>query len=134
MPSGGGPVTVCPNMKTVRQITHYVRPGATRIATSDDLWTVAFVNPDGTHVAVVKGLGAISVAGMPAGTYGVSYSTPDLLAQQLEDVTITAGQSLRAILPEPGVMTFYGKTAGALGRAVAASRERREDLLANERD
>ena len=103
-----------PNAKLLRQYTKYVRPGAQRIdaspanATFDPL---AFVNVDGRYTVVVKADrdGSFSVSGLPAGTYGVSYTTNSRYDVNLADITIGSGQSLSASVPAAGVVTIYKK-------------------------
>jgi dienelactone hydrolase len=107
-----GTATFCPNSKLIRQYTKYVRPGAQRIeATSQNasFKPVAFVNENGKYVVVIKSesSGSFSVSGLPAGTYGVFYSTDTAYNVNLSNVTITTGQALTTSMPGVGVITIY---------------------------
>jgi len=97
-----------------RQYYKFVRAGAERIeATSNngDLEPIAFVNAGGSHVVVVKAaVGAdFAVAGLPAGTYGIKYTTAGDYDVDLSDQTIGAGARLTTQIPDAGVLTVYGK-------------------------
>jgi hypothetical protein len=74
---------------------------------------VAFRNLDGTEVVVarVDKAGTVNVVGVPAGSYGVRYTTDLETGRELPSVTLGAGQPLVATLPAPGVVTFYRKKA-----------------------
>ena len=91
--------------KYVRQYFHFIRSGAVRIeAASDDgsFDPLAFVNAGGGHVVVIKaaGGGSLSVTGLPAGTYGVKYTTgtpnnaPTAYDVDHPDATLGAAQAL----------------------------------------
>ncbi|MCC6953948.1 MAG: hypothetical protein IT290_07510 [Deltaproteobacteria bacterium] len=105
--------------KLLRQYMKFIRPGAVRIAastTQSNLDPVAFINPGGKYVVVVKAhnVGSpIVVNNLPAGTYGRSYATLSGNPVTLSDVTISAGQSVTIPgLPEWGVATVHAKTGG----------------------
>jgi Glycosyl hydrolase family 30 beta sandwich domain len=103
-----------PNAKLLRQYTKFVRPGAQRIdvsSTNASLEPVAFVNIDGRYVVVVKSNsdGSFSISGLPAGTYGVFYTTNSQYDVNLASITIGAGQSLSTNIPAAGVITIYRK-------------------------
>jgi hypothetical protein len=109
-----GAATVCPNTRFIRQYTKYVRPRAQRIDASSVNGTVepvAFVNADGRYVVVVKSEngGSFSISGLPAGTYGIFYTTNAQYDVNLADATIAAGQSLSSNIPATGVITIYKK-------------------------
>jgi hypothetical protein len=98
----------------LRQYFRYIRLGAVRIGatTTDDAFDpLAFVNPDGKLVVVVKAGegGAFSVLGFPAGTYGVQYTTSDESDAPASDVTVGAGGALTTQIPESGVLTVFAK-------------------------
>jgi hypothetical protein len=109
-------------MKFLRQYYQHVRTGAQRIGATSSTTTLsplAFVNVTGAYTVVVKaGAGeTFSVSGLPAGTYGISYTassagSPDApdLSQSLPDQTIAAGQLLTTSIPAYGVITVFGKT------------------------
>ena len=107
-----------PGVRTpfLRQYFRYIRRGAVRIeAAATDVWLdpLAFVNADGTRVVVVKtdAGGAFAVRGLPAGRYGITFTTAARSGVDAEDVTISEGQSVAAAIPAAGVATIYGKPA-----------------------
>jgi len=120
-----GAAEICPNSRLTRQYTRFVRPGAQRIGAASaarHFDPVAFVNRDGTNVVVVKaqgGSGDFTLAGLPAGTYGV-YRANGNGSQQpetLPDVKIAAGQIVKLNLPYEGVLTVHAKAvSGAAAR------------------
>ncbi len=100
--------------KYLRQYFRYVALRAVRIgATTVDtrFEPVAFRNTNGKQVVVVKASagGAFSVAGLPAGTYGIDYTTGTEYARALSDITITAGQTVSTNIPAAGVLTVFAK-------------------------
>ncbi|HYN07043.1 MAG TPA: glycoside hydrolase family 30 beta sandwich domain-containing protein, partial [Vicinamibacterales bacterium] len=108
---------LCAETIVLRQYMKYVRPGAVRIgatSSTSSLEPVAFINADGRYVVVVKASssGFFSVSGLPAGTYGVFYSTASQSAIQRPDVTISVGQVVTVLMPDSGVLTIHGATAG----------------------
>jgi hypothetical protein len=72
---------------------------------------VAFVNTNGKYVVVVNATtsGSFNVQGLPAGTYGIKYTTANQYNIDLSDVNLTAGQSLTTNIPTSGVITVYAK-------------------------
>ena len=56
-----------------------------------------------------EGTGSFSVSGLPAGTYGIFYSTPSKYNVNLSNVTISAGQPLSTTMPGAGVITISMK-------------------------
>ncbi len=105
---------LCPNSKLVRQYSKFVRSGSQRIdSTSQNpaFEPVAFINSSGKYVVVInaEGTGSFSVSGLPAGTYGIVYSTPSEYNVNLSNVTLIAGQSLSTSMPGIGVITIYQK-------------------------
>lgn len=113
-------VTMARRTHFLRQYFKYIRAGAQRIAASSTnlaLAPLAFINTDGRYVVVVKASGAasFSVAGLPAGRYGVSYtsgpdeSTPNRSGVDAGEVTIQAGGVLSTAIPEAGVLTIFGR-------------------------
>ncbi|MBI3980978.1 hypothetical protein HY345_03180 [Candidatus Microgenomates bacterium] len=113
----GSTVTIADKSKYIRQFTYYIRPGATRIdalATNSSHKPVAFINKDGKYVVVIimqKQINptALSVSGLPAGTYGITYTDNNVWNQSLLDKTISAGNSIDVNLNVTGVMTIYQK-------------------------
>lgn len=98
----------------LRQYFRYVRLGAVRLgATTGNaaFSPVAFRNADGKYTVVVKATtaGSFTVGGLPAGTYGIEYTTATDYARALPDVTITSAQAVSASIPAAGALTVYAK-------------------------
>lgn len=96
------------------QYFRYVRMNAVRVgATSSDnsLIPVAFRNADGKFVAVAKTGGATTfrIYGLPAGTYGVTYTTASSTAASGPDVVIGSGQPATVSVPAAGVVSIFGR-------------------------
>lgn len=103
----------------IRQYSKFIRPGAVRIdaATNDSNFDpVAFINSDGNYAVVVKVAlaGSFSVQGLPAGTYGIKYTTTSQYDKDLSDVVLQPSQTLTASIPSTGVITVYSKTASGV--------------------
>ncbi|MBK9314439.1 MAG: hypothetical protein IPM55_09385 [Acidobacteria bacterium] len=120
----------------LRQYFKYVRRGAMRIeATADNnnYKPVAFVNADCSQVVVIKADtgGSFSIQGLPAGTYGIKYSTESQIDINAPDATISAGQLLNTSIPGFGVITIYGKNAlCAQSASVSAASYRIDEIAA----
>ncbi len=119
-------LTMGSRAKILRQYFRFIRAGALRIkatTTSDVFDPAVFVNTDGKFVVVVKAIagGNITLQGLPAGTYGIKYTTPSQYDVDATDATISAGQSLNASIPRDGVITIYGKTLPSVVSVDAAS-------------
>jgi hypothetical protein len=98
----------------LRQYFKFIRRGALRLgATSNNaaIEPLCFRNVNGTYVVVMKtsGSGAISIQGLPAGNYGIKYTTSSQYDIDLPDATVMTGQSLDTSIPQAGVITVYGK-------------------------
>jgi O-glycosyl hydrolase len=109
-----GEIELARRAKFLRQYFRFIRSGATRIdatTTDEGLAPVAFVNKDGTFVVVAAAQDGVSflVQGLPQGTYGISYTTADAFAVQLNDVALKSGAGLTASIPDEGVITVYGR-------------------------
>ena len=96
----------------LRQYFLFVRLGAVRIgALSGDtrFSPVAFRNTNGKHVVVVKATasGNFSVRMLPAGTYGIMYTTSSAAGVERPDQVIASGQTLSTSIPGAGVLTIY---------------------------
>lgn len=116
-------VQVGTQTKFYRQYFKHVRKGAVRYeatTTNPNFDPLAFRNTDGRHVVVVKAdaSGAFSVGNLPAGTYGVFYTTgsPGGIMNydvNLPDVVLPSAGSVTTSIPNRGVITIYGKTSGS---------------------
>lgn len=102
------------NRKTrlLRQVYRFVRRGAVRVAattSTPNLQPVAFLNADGRAVVVIRATagGSFNVAGLPAGTYGLNYSTAAQFNQSLPGQTIEIGGAVAASIPAAGALTIY---------------------------
>lgn len=99
----------------LRQYFRFIRAGARRIGagTSDARHSpLAFVNRDGGTVIVVKSdaSGDLSIAGLPAGTYGVTYTTEAEKGTLLPALALAAGDTLHTRIPAAGVLTVHPDT------------------------
>jgi Glycosyl hydrolase family 30 beta sandwich domain/Repeat of unknown function (DUF5648) len=111
-------VAWAPNSALLAQFFRYVRMGAVRIAARSpeaDVVPVAFVNPNGTQVLVVKtgegrGSRTLVISGLAPGLYGVRTTTYAGTATDLPDATPAADGTLTVTLGE-GITTFHGKAA-----------------------
>lgn len=100
--------------KFLRQYFKFIRKGAQRIeATSADanFDPVAFINTNGGYVVVVKAtaVGSFSIGNLPAGTYGLKFTTTSQYDINLADQTISSGQLVSTSIPAAGVITIYKK-------------------------
>jgi hypothetical protein len=94
------------------QYFRYVRRGAVRImaASKDDTFDpVAFVNPGGGYVVVIKADsgGELSIAGLPAGTYGVNYTTAQAYNVDGPEKSVSENGALEVGIPDSGVLSIY---------------------------
>ncbi len=94
----------------LRQYFKYVRPGYVRVGATTTLAgtePVAFRAPGGRVVVVVNTSGGqqLRIGGLPAGTYQISFSTPNALGALGQPVSISAGEVLVTSLPEAGTLT-----------------------------
>ena len=128
-------VQMASRTKFLRQYFKYVRRGAVRIdAASDsvDFEPLAFVNPDCKQTVVVKAVfgGNFSIQGLPAGTYGVKYTTDTQYDIDRPDINISAGQMLQTSIPGPGVITIYAKSVGCAPLVNVSAASYRSDEMA----
>lgn len=119
-------LTMGSRTKLLRQYFKFVRGGAIRIkatTSSETFDPAAFVNTDGKFVVVVKSTagGNITLQSLPAGTYGVKYTTPSQYDIDATDISVNAGQALTTSIPRDGVITVYGKSASSVVSVDAAS-------------
>jgi hypothetical protein len=101
--------------KFLRQYFKFIRRGAVRIGASSDNATaepLAFINANGKYVVVVKESAAdtLTVQNLPAGTYGIKYTTNAQYNVDWPNVTLAAGQALNTSIPAAGVITIYAIT------------------------
>ncbi len=98
----------------LRQYFKYIRNGAVRVestSSSIDFEPLAFINKNAGIVVVVKAnkAGPFDVTGLPAGGYGIKYTTNASYNIDLKDVVLSAGQALHTEIPANGVLTIYSK-------------------------
>ena len=104
-------VTMAARTPFLRQYFRYIRSGAVRVGASSSAAAfdpLAFVNPDGRFVVVVKAQrrGSFVVEGLPAGAYEATYTTD---AEPRGRATpVVNGTSLQIEMPARGVMTIFG--------------------------
>ncbi len=99
--------------KYLRQYFRYILPGAIRIGASSNeakFDPLAFKNPDGRHVVVIKATegGSFQVQGLPAGRYGIYYTTASQYNVLQTGINIQDNQLVTASIPAAGVITVYG--------------------------
>jgi len=107
-------VTYGSRTKYLRQYFKYVRRGARRIGASSNngnLDPMSFINTNGKYVVVVKVVGgqSFNVLSLPAGTYGIKYTTDTQYDFNLPDQTIAAGGMVTTNIPTTGVITIYAR-------------------------
>lgn len=110
VPDGGGFVLGRKSWY-LRQYFRYIRPGAVRVEASsrdESIHPVAFRNPGGDVVVVANTDGGVrlAIAGLPAGTYQVTYTTGSKRGASGPPVTIRAGEILAAEMPSNGTITL----------------------------
>jgi len=110
-----GQVALTPKTTFMRQYYKYIRPGAVRIeaATSNAAHDpLAFISKEGAYVVVInaKSAGTFAIRNLPAGTYGISYTTANAAGASLPDVTVANGGTLEGSIPAVGVVTIAGNT------------------------
>jgi hypothetical protein len=98
----------------LRQYIKYVRPGSVRIeatTSNANFDPVTFVRLDGGYVTVVKASagGTFYVRDLPAGRYGIRYTTQAQTGFEAPDAVLIPGQILTATIPLAGAITIYSK-------------------------
>ena len=53
--------------------------------------------------------GSFTVGGLPAGRYGIDYTTATAYMQPQPEVTITGSQAVATAIPAAGVLTIFAK-------------------------
>ena len=105
-------VTMGSRTRYFRQYFPFIRLNARRIgAVSGDnrLDPLAFRNSDGGLAVVVKAANEapVQLRRLPAGTYGITYTTSSQSFVSLADVTVGSSGTLQVTMPDAGVMTIY---------------------------
>ena len=105
-------ITLASRAKFLREYFLYVRMGAVRVGAasgSQSFQPLAFRNTNGRFVVVVKATsgGSFEVHDLPAGTYGMEFTTDAQTGVDLANVTIGAGGIVPATIPAAGVITIY---------------------------
>jgi hypothetical protein len=105
-------VAIASRTKFLRQYFKFVRAGAARIdatSSNNNFDPLAFINTGGKYVVIVKATtgGDLAIHDLPAGTYGIKYTTNSQYDVNTPNVTLSAGQVLTASIPEAGVLTVY---------------------------
>src|SRR3989338_3105382 len=108
-------LAISPMTKFTRQYYKFIRKGAIRIdaaSNNTNFDPVAFVNTNGKYAVVVDANtgGTFYIKNLPAGNYGIKYTTLNQYDIDLTDQDISSGQALTANIPAAGVITIYGKT------------------------
>jgi len=52
----------------------------------------------------------IQIQGLPRGTYGIQYSTPEEKGAELTEVTIAEGGTLSTTIPDRSLVTVHAKS------------------------
>ena len=107
-------VSIGSRTKFLRQYFRYIRAGAQRIGaetSNANFDGLAFINRGGNYAVVVKAdaPGTIAVRNLPAGIYGINYTTAKQSDVNAPDVKLKAGEDLTAGIPSAGVLTVYTK-------------------------
>jgi hypothetical protein len=102
----------------LRQYFKFIRSGAVRIAAtsgSNDFEPLGFINKNGGYVVVVKANheGSFNISDLPAGGYGIKYTTSASYNIDLKDVVLKDNQQLSTRIPASGVITIYSKPNAA---------------------
>lgn len=97
-----------------RQYFRYIRNGAQRVgatSSANRIDPLAFVNTDGSIVVVFRAgdAGPVVIKGLPAGTYGLTWSANGRETQSGPDIGISQGQPLNVAVPDDGVYTVFAR-------------------------
>ena len=98
----------------LKQYFRFLPAGSTRIGASTSnpgFDPLVFIREDDGHVVVVKSVvgGDFHITGLPAGEYGVRYTTPDEIGGHPGDVELIPGEILTTSIPRDGVVTIFAK-------------------------
>ena len=110
----GASITVWPGYYVERQVMHYVRPGAVRVAattTDTNIQAMAFLNGGKTTVVLANFYSTsnivATVTNLPSGNYGVSYATAANGIAELGIQTVDGSGALTVTVLYDTVMTVY---------------------------
>ena len=97
----------------LRQVFRAARLGAVRVGASSDegmARPVAFRNPDGRIGIAIRTTRAaqVTIGGLPAGTYAITYATAERPRGALPDA-VTTGSAIVATIPAAGVLTALAR-------------------------
>lgn len=99
--------------KPLYQYMHYVAPGAVRIGAAGlgGLDAVAFINPNGQYVVVIPSVrGDFAIAGLPQGTYGLTYTGGSAFnVAGLDTINLATSQPINFTVPITSTVTVWGK-------------------------
>lgn len=123
----GARLSLASRTRGLSQIWRHVRRGYTRVGTSMNFAGVkalAFEAPGGGVVVagITTRTKSFAISGLPAGDYGVEYTTDTALAVHAGDFTVAAGAALTVSIPDAGVIVVY-----PLGRAPPVTGEVQPD-------
>ena len=110
--NGGTTLTLADRARYLAQYFAYVRNHSIRIDASSTraaLKPSAFIAPSSRYVVVMNTAGSltIDVAGLPAGSYGVTYTTAAETHASAPDVTVGPGEVFTVSIPGGGVITVF---------------------------
>ena len=110
----GASITVWPGYYVERQVMHYVRPGAVRVAattTDTNIQAIAFLNGGNTTVILANFYSTsnivTTVTNLPSGIYGVSYATAANGIAELGLQTVDSSGALTVNVLYNTVITIY---------------------------
>jgi hypothetical protein len=105
-----------PDWYDIYHYSAFIRPGDVRIEiTSSDsvVKPVAFEKPNGKVVVVAINSSSaereVQVQGLPAGVYGIVFTTPKRKGVESQPVTVEAGELLLFQMPAQAIVTLYPK-------------------------
>jgi len=112
--SDGRKLKMAERTRGLAQYFRFIRAGAIRIgatSSSSDILPVAFRNPDGSTVVVAQARNSatIKTIGLPAGAYGLRYTTNLETGRELPMVRLGRDEALTVRIPASGVITFHQK-------------------------
>ena len=110
--NNGAVLQLANRARYLRQYFAYVRPGAVRVeatSTRTTLDPTAFITTDNRYVVVMNTAGTLTmgIGGLPAGTYGVTYTTATQTHASAPDLQVTAAGTAEVTIPEAGVLTVF---------------------------